>query len=77
MEINDDHIVELIKGQAATAQAVLDLKGSVEKGFTFIHSEQKELETRVGGVEKKVWYSFGVGSTLGIVAGVVTGLFHK
>jgi len=77
MEISDDHILELIKGQAATTQAVQDLKGSVEKGFTFVQREHEELETRVHGVEKKVWYGAGAGSVLGIISGVVVGLFHK
>lgn len=73
MEISDDHIVQLITGQAATAQAVTDLKSAVEKGFTFIHGEHKELETRVSAVEKKVWYGSGVGAALGIAAGWLKG----
>jgi ElaB/YqjD/DUF883 family membrane-anchored ribosome-binding protein len=69
MEIKDDHIIELIKGQAETKQALTDLKGSVEKGFTFIHTEHTDLEKRVRGVEKKVWYSTGVGSAMGVALG--------
>jgi hypothetical protein len=53
MEISDDHIVALIQGQAATAQAVTDLKSSVEKGFTFIHNEHQELEKTVGKVSAR------------------------
>jgi len=77
MDISDDHIIKLIEGQAATTQAIQDLKGSVEKGFKFVIDEHKELEGRVGSVEKKVWYGAGAGSVLGIVSGVVVGLFHK
>lgn len=69
MEISDDHIVQLIAGQATTAQAVSDLKSSVEKGFKFVVDEHKGLEKRVRGVEKKVWYSTGVGTALGMAAG--------
>lgn len=76
MEIDDNHIVTLIQGQAATAQALTDLKGSVEKGFTFIHGEHSELEktvgkisSRVGRVENKIWYHTGIGTALGVAAG--------
>jgi hypothetical protein len=76
MEISDDHIVALIQGQAATAQAVTDLRGAVDKGFTFIHSEHQELEktvgkvsARVGKVENKIWYHTGIGTALGVAAG--------
>lgn len=75
MEIESDHIVQLIAGQATTAQAVRDLKDSVEKGFKFIHGEHQELEktvgkvaARVGKVEKKVWYATSVGAALGYAA---------
>jgi hypothetical protein len=77
MEINDDHIIELIKGQAATTQAVQDLRTSMEKGFVFIKGEHDKLDTRVSGVEKKVWYSAGIGSGLGAAAGFVAAYFHK
>ena len=77
MEINDDHIIELIKGQAATTQAVNDLKASMEKGFTFIRGEHEKLDTRVGSVETKVWYGVGAASVLGIMSGAIVGLFRK
>lgn len=73
MEISDDHIIELIKGQATTAQAVTDLKGSVEKGFKFIIDEHGKLDERVSAVEKKVWYGTGIGAALGIAAGWLKG----
>jgi hypothetical protein len=77
MEINDDHIIELIKGQSATTQAVNDLKSSMEKGFLFIRGEHDKLETRhsalegrVGSVEKKVWYGSGAAAAVGFLAGI-------
>jgi homoserine dehydrogenase len=83
MEINDDHIIELIKGQSATTQAVNDLKAAMEKGFIFIHGEHEKLETRhekledrVSGTERKVWYSAGIGSGLGAAAGFIAAYFH-
>lgn len=77
MEINDDHIIELIKGQAATTQAITDLKTSMERGFTFLSSSHEKLDARVNGVEKKVWYGTGVGTTLGAIAGFAASYFHK
>jgi hypothetical protein len=65
MEISDNHIIKLIDGQARTAQALTDLKGTVEKGFKFIHGEHTELEGRVRKVEKKVWYATGAGAAVG------------
>jgi hypothetical protein len=65
MEISDNHIIKLIEGQSATAQALTDLKGTVERGFTFIHNEHTDLEKRVGKVEKKVWYATGAGAAVG------------
>lgn len=69
MEIESDHIVQLIAGQAATAQAVQDLKGSVEKGFKFMTDQHSKLDDRVGSIEKRVWYQTGVGAALGVAAG--------
>jgi len=81
MEINSDHIIELIQCQSATTQALQDLKSSVEKGFSFVHGEHTKLEDRVGtldkrlqGVEKKSVWVTGFGAA----AGFFSGLFgHK
>lgn len=78
MEIDNDHIIELIKGQATSTQAINDLKTSVEKGFTFLHGEHTKLDERVSSVEKKVWSVSSLGALLGSIAGYFgAGAFHK
>ena len=81
MEISDDRILEmmnkLVEGQSSTKQSIVDLKESVEKGFTFFQGEHEDLEDRVHGVEKKIWYGAGAASVLGVISGALVGLFHK
>jgi ElaB/YqjD/DUF883 family membrane-anchored ribosome-binding protein len=67
----------LIKGQAATEQAIKDLTGSVEKGFGIVRERHNDFDNRIRSVEKKVWYSGGVGAGIGTAVGlVITWLKH-
>ena len=77
MDIDSDHIVALIQGQARIEQAVMDVKENMTKGMTFLHTqhqnfvdgEHKDLSKRVGKVERKVWYGTGAAAALGFIAG--------
>jgi hypothetical protein len=65
MEINSDHIVELIQGQARIEQSVTDIKENMTKSLTFLHNEHEKLSKRVSKVEKRSWYATGLGAGIG------------
>ena len=67
MEISEQTIVRLIENQAATTQAVEDLKNTLEKTIPFLVDTDKENAEAIKGVERKVWYFGGAGSVLGFI----------
>lgn len=65
MEINEQTLIEIVKGQATVAQAVVDLKGSFEKVIPYLVERDEHLAKDLRGVERKIWYFGGVGSVVG------------
>jgi len=68
MEISENTVIDLIKGQATLAQAVKDQGDKIDKGLQFLYNEHRDLNNRVSKIEKKVWYTSG---SLGLVGGVL------
>jgi hypothetical protein len=77
MEIKDDHIIALIQGQASLNTSMADLKDTVNKGFTFLHEEHKDLEKRVHKTEQVAWYGSGIAGVLAVLANVVHFTWNK
>ena len=84
-------LIRFIQSQSATAarieQKVDDLhaqlfgNGTGNGAIRFIHDEAKDLDKRVDKLEKKQAYFAGIGTALGVAAGIVgdhlkTFLFH-
>lgn len=67
MEISEQTIIDLVKGQATIVQAVTDIKERFDKTVPYLMDKDTELENSVKSVEKKVWYFGGAGSALGFV----------
>ena len=67
MEISEQTIVELIKGQATTAQAILDLKSSIEKSIPYLVAQDEKNADKIRSVEHKVWYFGGAGTAVGYI----------
>ena len=65
MQISEDTIIDLVKGQATIAQAVTDLKEQLNKTLPVLVKEDEHLATRINAVERKIWYFGGAGSVLG------------
>lgn len=67
MEISEQTIVKLIENQAATTQAVSDLKGTLEKTIPYLVSQDQENAKSIKEVERKIWYFGGAGTILGFI----------
>ena len=67
MEITEQTLIELVKGQATVAQAVTDLKGSFEKAIPYLVQRDEGLAKDIRGVERKIWYFGGIGSGVGFI----------
>lgn len=67
MEISEQTIVKLIENQAATTQAVEDLKDSLEKTIPYLVAEDKANSSRIDAVERKIYYFGGAGTILGYI----------
>ncbi len=75
MEITEQTLIELVKGQATVAQAVVDLKGSFEKVIPYLVERDEVLAKDIRGVERKIWYFGGAGSAVGFFLGEVAKRF--
>lgn len=75
MEISEQTLIEIVKGQATVAQAVSDLKGSFEKTIPYLVQRDELLAKDIRGVERKIWYFGGAGSVLGFIGTQVFGKF--
>lgn len=67
MEVSEQTVIELVKGQATIAQEVRDLKDSFVKVVPYLDARDKELEKSIRSVERKVWYFGGAGTALGFI----------
>ena len=67
MEITEQTLIDIIKGQATVAQTVTDLKGSFEKVIPYLVERDEHLAKDIRGVERKIWYFGGAGSILGFI----------
>lgn len=65
MEISEHTIVELIKGQSATTQAILDLRNSMDKAIPYLVAQDEKNSLSIQEVQKKVWYLSGAGTVIG------------
>lgn len=65
MEISEQTLVELVKGQATVVQAVADLKGSFDKVIPFLMKSDEDNSKAIRGMERKIWYFGGAGSVMG------------
>jgi hypothetical protein len=77
MEISESTLIKIVEGQAATAQAVIDLKDSFDKAIPILVNKHGELEKDVRKVEKKLWYFGGAGSVLGYLGTHVIDKYFK
>ena len=68
MEISEQTIVDLIRGQAATTQAVLDLKSSFERTVPFLIEADKENAKDIRNIRNKMYYFSGAGTVFGYIA---------
>lgn len=75
MEITEQTILDLVKGQATVTQAVVDLSDRMDRAMPILvarnqalDAKDAELEKSIHGVEKKLWYFGGAGSVLGFIA---------
>jgi len=57
MEISEQTILKLVEGQAATTQALADLKDSLDKPVPILLKD-------IRSVEKKLWYFSGIGTSV-------------
>jgi hypothetical protein len=64
MEISEQTLVELVKGQATVAQALTDLRLTID-------STIPKLDKRIGRVEKKQYYLGGAGTAVGFLLSYV------
>jgi len=69
MQLSEDNVLELIKGQSRTEQALLDLSERIDKALPFLSAQHSDLEKRVRDVEKNVWTSAGGASVIGAIIG--------
>jgi hypothetical protein len=67
MEISEQTILDLVKGQAAITQSVADLKSSLEKTIPFLAAQDQANSTRIDRVERKIYYFGGAGTVLGYI----------
>ena len=67
VEISEQTVIELIKGQATVAQSVADLKNSLDKSIPYLVKKDEENAAAIRSVEHKIWYFGGAGSVLGAV----------
>lgn len=65
MEISEQTIVKLISEQAATTQAVTDLKGSLDKAIPYLVAQDKINADKIDGLENKMYYFGGAGTVIG------------
>lgn len=68
MEISEQTIVELIRGQSATTQAVVDLKASLDKTLPYLLANDKENAQNIQSVRNKMYYFSGAGTVVGYLA---------
>lgn len=68
MEISEHTIVELIKSQSATTQAIVDLKASLDKTIPFLVAADKENAQGIESVRNKMYYFSGAGTVVGYLA---------
>lgn len=65
MQISEQTIIELVKGQATVARAVQDLGDRIDRAMPILVAKDKELEDKIDGVRSKVWYFSGIGTVVG------------
>jgi hypothetical protein len=69
-------LLDLVAGQARIEQSVIDIKDRFDKTIPYMANEHKELNTRVTGVEKKLWYFSGAGTAVGALVGTFATWFR-
>jgi len=67
MEISEQTLVDLVKGQATVAQALKDLTTTVGSALPALVEEDKRLERHITKVERKEWYMAGAGTVIGFL----------
>lgn len=67
MEISEQTLVDLVKGQARIEQAVTDLKEGVGRTIPMLIARDDKFDSRLRGVEGKIWYFGGAGTVVGAV----------
>lgn len=68
MEISEQTIVELIRGQSATTQAVIDLRASFDKTIPYLADAIKDNAKDIQSVRNKMYYFSGAGTVIGYIA---------
>jgi hypothetical protein len=67
MELSEQTILDLVKGQATLTQAVLDIKERFDTALPYLVEQDEKNAKAVHSVEKKLWYFGGAGSVLGFI----------
>jgi ElaB/YqjD/DUF883 family membrane-anchored ribosome-binding protein len=67
----DETLLRLVEGQGRIEQLAKSTNERLDKALPFLQDEHNKLEDRVTDVEKKVWYSTGVGSGIGALLGII------
>lgn len=65
MEVSEQTLVQLVNGQATTAQAVRDLKETIDKAIPVLVAEDKKNAKDIAIVRNRVYYFGGAGTVLG------------
>ena len=61
----DQEILKLVGITSRTEQAVIDLKGSLDRAIPLLTAADCALEKRVRKLERKQWYQSGAQTVLG------------
>jgi hypothetical protein len=67
MELSEQTIIDLVKGQATLTQAVLDIRERFDKALPYLVKQDEKNAKAINGVERKLWYFGGAGSVLGFI----------
>jgi hypothetical protein len=70
MDISEQTLIELVKGQAKVAQSVEDMTKRIDLAIPYLNTQDIELGKRIDNVEHKVWYFGGAGSLIGVALGL-------
>ncbi len=67
MEISEQTIVELVRGQGEITQAIKDLDKRMDKTLPYLADQDEKNAKAIRGVERKLYYFGGAGSVLGYI----------